>query len=95
MSSQPSVTVGIDLGDRHSHLCALDTNSGEVLEESRVPTNPRAFQRRFAGRERMLVAIEAGTQGCETRVWIASLIGLMSTTVSYGKPAWQWTKVSW
>ncbi len=70
MSSQPSVTVGIDLGDRYSHLCALDTKSGEVLEESRVPTNPRAFERRFAGREWMLVAIEAGTHS----PWVSRIL---------------------
>lgn len=31
MSSQPSITVGIDLGDRYSYLCVLDTESGEAL----------------------------------------------------------------
>ena len=31
--SKPSVTVGIDLGDKYSHLCLLDTDSGEVIEE--------------------------------------------------------------
>jgi transposase len=70
MSSQPSVTIGIDLGDRYSHLCALDTKSGEVLEESRVPTNPRSFERRFADRERMLVAIEAGTHS----PWVSRIL---------------------
>ena len=61
MSFQPSVTVGIDLGDRHSHLCVLDTKGGEVLEEDRLQTTPRALEKRFAGRERMRVVIEAGT----------------------------------
>ncbi len=55
------VTVGVDIGDRYSHLCALDTATGEVLEEGRIPTTPTAFERRFSGSEPMRVAIEAGT----------------------------------
>ena len=61
MPSQPSVTIGIDVGDRYSHLCVLDTETGEVIEESRMTTSPTAFERRFSGSEPMRVAIEAGT----------------------------------
>ena len=61
MPSQLDVTVGIDLGDRHSHLCLLDTHSGEIIEESRITTTQKGFERRFSGREPMRVAIEAGT----------------------------------
>jgi transposase len=70
MSSQPSVTVGVDLGDRHSHLCLVDTRSGEVLEEGRVPTTPKSFERRFSGCEPMRVAIEAGTHS----PWVSRLL---------------------
>lgn len=70
MSSQPTVTVGIDLGDRHSHLCVLETASGEVLEESRVPTTPKGFEQRFSGCERMRIAIEAGTHS----PWVSRLL---------------------
>jgi hypothetical protein len=31
-------TAGIDLGDRYSYLCFLDTQSGEVIEEGRLRT---------------------------------------------------------
>ncbi len=61
MPSQLNVTAGIDLGDRHSHLCLLDTQNGEVVEESRIPTTPEAFQRRFSVPEPMQVAIEVST----------------------------------
>lgn len=61
MPSQLDVTVGIDLGDRHSHLCLVDTQSGEIIEESRIPTTQKGFERRFSGCEPMRVAIEAGT----------------------------------
>ena len=33
---KPKITAGLDLGDRYSHLCLIDTLSGEVLEENRV-----------------------------------------------------------
>ena len=37
------MTAGLDLGDRYSHICLLDTESGEVVEESRLRTTPEAF----------------------------------------------------
>jgi transposase len=45
---KPSMTVGIDLGDKHSYLCLLDTESGEVIEEGRLRTTPEALRRRFS-----------------------------------------------
>ena len=61
MSQHYAVTTGIDLGDRYSHLCLLDTENGEMIEESRIATNREAFERRFSGAEPMRVAIEAST----------------------------------
>jgi transposase len=55
------MTVGVDLGDRYSYLCFLDTQSGEVIEEGRLRTTPEAFGRRFASEQPLRVAIEAGT----------------------------------
>ena len=40
------LTIGIDLGDRYSHYCVLD-KGGEVLEEGRLSTSPKAFEQRF------------------------------------------------
>jgi transposase len=57
-----SMTVGIDLGDKYSYLCLLDTESGEVIEEGRLRTTPEALRRRFSSEQQPLrVAIEAGT----------------------------------
>ena len=53
MSQHHAAIAGIDLGDRYSHLCLLDTENGGVLEESRIPTTPVAFQRRFSDSEPM------------------------------------------
>ena len=55
-----SITVSIDVGDRHSHLCLLGTETGEVIEESKIRTNLEAFKRYFSKVERMRVTIGAG-----------------------------------
>ena len=56
------MTAGLDLGDRYSYLCLIDTLSGEVIEEGRLRTTPEALGRRFASeRPPMRIAIEAGT----------------------------------
>jgi transposase len=67
---KPSMTVGIDLGDKYSHLCVLDAESGEVIEEGRLRTTPEAFRRRFASQRPMRIAIEAGTHS----PWVSRLL---------------------
>ena len=59
---RPQTTAGLDLGDKYSYLCLIDTLSGEVVEEGRLRTTPEAFRRRFASEQPpMRIAIEAGT----------------------------------
>jgi transposase len=70
MSQHHDVTAGIDIGDRYSHLCLLDTESGEVIEEGRIPTNTKAFERRFSDAEPMRIAIETGTHS----PWISRML---------------------
>ena len=70
MSQHYGVTAGIDLGDRYTHLCLLDSENGEVIEESRIPTNTKAFQRRFSGTAPMRIAIEVGTHS----PWVSRLL---------------------
>ena len=61
-SEQPKMTAGLDLGDKYSYLCLIDTQSGEVIEEGRLRTSPETFKRRFASEQPpMRIAIEAGT----------------------------------
>src|SRR5918996_1219783 len=60
-SERPKRTAGLDLGDRYSYLCLIDTLSGEVIEEGRLRTSPEAFRRRFCSERPMRIAIEAGT----------------------------------
>jgi transposase len=58
---QPHLTAGLDLGDKYSYLCLLDTDSGEVMEEGRLRNTPEAFRRRFASERPLRIALEAGT----------------------------------
>jgi transposase len=78
---RPKTTAGLDLGDKYSYLCLLDTESGEVIEEGRLRTTPEAFERRFASEQPLRVAIEAGThspwasrvlEGCGHEVLVAN-----------------------
>jgi transposase len=57
----PLMTAGLDIGDKYSYLCLLDSESGEVIEEGRLRTTPEAFRRRFASESSLRIAIEAGT----------------------------------
>jgi transposase len=58
---KPKMTVGLDLGDKYSHLCLIDQESGEVVEEGRLRTTPEAFRRRFASERPLRIAVETGT----------------------------------
>jgi transposase len=58
---RPLMTAGLDLGDKYSYLCLIDTQSGEVTEEGRLRTTPEAFRRRFSSEQPLRIAIEVGT----------------------------------
>jgi len=36
-----TMTAGLDLGDKYSHLCLIDTESGEVIEEGLLCVPPQ------------------------------------------------------
>ncbi len=64
------MTVGLDLGDKYSYVCVLDTDSGELVEEGRLRTVPEDLRRRFGSAEQLKVAIEVGTHS----TWISRLL---------------------
>ncbi len=81
VSSQPTMTAGLDLGDKYSYLCLIDQESGELMEEVRLRTTPEALRRRFASERPLRIAIEAGTHspwvsrvlaGCGHEVLVAN-----------------------
>lgn len=67
---QPKMTAGLDLGDKYSYLCLLDTASGEVVEEGRLRTTAEALGQRFEGCQPMRIAIEVGTHS----PWVSRLL---------------------
>ena len=65
----PELTIGVDLGDRYSHLCVVDEH-GEVYEEGRIATTARAMRKRFEGMARCRVVIEVGSHS----PWVQRLL---------------------
>ncbi len=79
--TENQLTAGFDLGDNYSYLYVIDTATGEMIEETRLPTNPEKFERYFADREAMHVAVETGKHspwvsrvlaGCGHKVLVAN-----------------------
>src|SRR5688572_18773579 len=64
------MTAGMDLADNYSHLCLIDTESGELIEESRLRTTPEAMWRRFDSERPLHIAIEVGTHS----PWVSRLL---------------------
>jgi hypothetical protein len=50
MPQRHALTAGIDLGDRYTHVCLLDSENGEVIEERAAsPPTPKLSRWRFSG----------------------------------------------
>jgi hypothetical protein len=71
--------IGMDLGDRFSHLTALDA-SGEVLYRRRLATTQSALQRFFATISAVRVVIEVGTHW----PWLSRLLKTLGHSVKSG-----------
>jgi transposase len=69
-TEQMKMTAGMDLGDNYSHLCLIDTESGQLIEGSRLRTTPEAMRRRFDSERPLYVAIEVGTHS----PWVSRLL---------------------
>ena len=57
----PALTIGLDLGDKRSHLFAMG-GGGEVIADETISMTPKALSKRFGEFEPARVAIEAGAQ---------------------------------
>jgi transposase len=64
-----TAAIGVDVGDKYSHLCVIG-EAGEVVEETRLRTTETAFQRWFKGQESARVALETGTHS----PWLSRLL---------------------
>jgi transposase len=67
--SQPTLTIGLDLGDRNSWYCVLD-DAGQIQLEQRVRTTAKALQEVFGTMPRSRIALEIGTHS----PWISRLL---------------------
>jgi len=63
------LTTGLDLGDRTTHLCTLDSDR-RVVERKKFATTRDALIREFGGKARQRVVIEAGSQS----LWVGQLL---------------------
>ena len=75
------MTVGLDLGDRHTQVCVLD-EAGEVIEEARLATKPEALRRRFSGADPLRIVLEAGTHS----PWVSRLLAELGHEVIVANP---------
>jgi transposase len=67
--SQPTLTIGLDLGDRNSWYCVLE-EAGQIQLEQRVRTTAKALREVFATMPHSRVALETGTHS----PWISRLL---------------------
>jgi transposase len=78
----PKITIGLDLGDRRSHLCVLDAG-GAVLEEGTVATTLADLEAAFARRAPGRVVLEAGTHS----PWVARALAGWGHEVIVANPS--------
>lgn len=78
---EEKLTAGLDLGDLYTHLCVLDEN-GEVLEEARVSSTPKAFKQRFRAMPPARLVLEAGTHS----PWASRLLESLGHEVVVANP---------
>ena len=80
ITKNTQVTIGMDLGDKYSHLCVLD-EAGEVVEQSRVASRPKALRQRFSG-PACRVVLEVGTHS----PWVVRLLEGLGHEVVLANP---------
>jgi transposase len=75
-------TMGIDMGDKWSHVVTLDNETGDVVEDMKLMTCEAAFRAEFGQRKPMRVAIEAGTHS----PWASRLLEELGHEVLVANP---------
>lgn len=60
MQQGSAITIGLDVGDKHSQVCIIDS-SGDSIEEARIPTTAKGIQRYFGNKSPAAVTLEVGT----------------------------------
>lgn len=81
MKQLSKLTIGVDVGDRRSHFCALD-GTGNVVERGSFGTRPASLKKMLAGRAGATVAFEAGSHG----LWIREEVEAAGCTAVEANP---------
>ncbi len=76
-----SLTIGLDLGDKHTEACVLDAG-GEVVETFRVRTTPVALDRALSRFKASRVVLEVGTHS----PWVSRRVTALSHEVVVANP---------
>jgi len=79
--SIPNLTIGLDVSDRYTQLCAVDAEA-EIVEEGRLRTTPAAVRRRFAGIDAARIVLEVGTHS----PWMSRLLRDLGHEVLVANP---------
>lgn len=66
---QQSYTIGIDVSDKSSCYCVLDSG-GEIAAEGKVRSTAEAYRQQFGGMAPAVIALEAGTHSR----WMSALL---------------------
>jgi transposase len=74
--TEGGLTIGVDLGDKTSRYCVLDSN-GEKRQESSVGTNKEELGKVFGGMGGSRIAIEVGTHS----PWVSRLLSSLGHEV--------------
>lgn len=78
----PPETLGMDLGDRRSHVCVLAGGQGGVLERFTVDTTVEAVRVQLARWKGRRIVIEAGTHS----PWVSRALTQLGLTVIVANP---------
>jgi transposase len=77
----PALTIGLDLGDRKSHVFAL-THDGEILSDKKITTSRQALLKGLGKFSAARVIIEAGTHSH----WVSRLLSDLGHEVIVANP---------
>jgi len=79
--AEGTLTVGIDLGDRYSQSCVLDSQ-GDIIAEGRIASTQDALEKYFKNVARVRIAIEAGAHSR----WVSELLSSYGHEVLIANP---------
>jgi len=97
MKKNITLTIGMDLGDRISHIIVLAGDAEEPSESTKIKTTHVGISMYFSSKRASAVAIEVGTHSA----WIFSLLEELGHTVIVANPRQvrlisnSWYKTDW